>query len=137
MLHKLAESGRVLEVVVLPLLVNPLSVSVQATGKKRLILDLRYISKYLRKMRVKYEDWKIALSCFMTEAFMFSFDLKSGFQRTENFEGHQTYFGFSWKHGSSNLTMFTSLLFYLLVYRPRLKFSPQFWRVPLSSGLRG
>ena len=42
---ELAESGRVLEVVVPPLVVNPLSVSVQATGKKRPILDLRYVNK--------------------------------------------------------------------------------------------
>ena len=54
-------------------------------------------------MRVKYEDWKVALSYFMTEAFMFSFDLKRGYH---HIEGHQTYLGFSWKHGSSNFTKF-------------------------------
>ena len=102
-LSELVESGRVIEVVVPPLVVNPLSVSVQATGQKKLILDLRYVNKCLRKMRIKYEDWKIASSYFMTEAFMFSFDLKSGYHHIEIFEGHQTYLGFSWKHGSSNI----------------------------------
>ena len=43
-IRELVGSGRVLEVVVPPLVVNPLSVSVQATGKKRLILDLRYVN---------------------------------------------------------------------------------------------
>ena len=43
-IRELVESGRVLEVVVPPLVVNLLSVSVQATGKKRLILDLRYVN---------------------------------------------------------------------------------------------
>ena len=105
-IRELVESGRVIEVVVPPLVVNPLSVSIQATGKKRLILDLRYVNKCLRKMRVKYEDWKVALSYFMTEAFMFSFDLKSGYHHIEIFEGHQTYLGFSWRHGSSNFTKF-------------------------------
>ena len=105
-IRELVESGRVLEVGVSPLVVNPLSVSVQPSGKKRLILDLRYINKCLRKMRVKYEDWKIVLSYFMTEAFMFSFDLKSGYHHIEIFESHQTYLGFSWKHGSSNFTKF-------------------------------
>ena len=57
-------------------------------------------------MRVKYEDWKVALSYFMTEAFMFSFDLKSAYHHIEIFEGHQTYLGFSWRHGSSNFTKF-------------------------------
>ena len=105
-LSELVESGRVIEVVVPPLVVNPLSVSVQATGQKKLILDLRYVNKCLRKMRIKYEDWKIASSYFMTEAFMFSFDLKSGYHHIEIFEGHQTYLGFSWKHGSSNIIKF-------------------------------
>lgn len=84
--------------------------------KKSLILDLRYVNQCLRKMRVKYEDWKIALS-YMTEAFMFSFDLQSEYHHIEMFEGHQTYLGFSWKHGSSNLTkfyVFTVLPFGLL-----------------------
>ena len=36
--RELVESGLVLEVVVPPLVVNPLSVSVQATGKKGLFL---------------------------------------------------------------------------------------------------
>ena len=43
-IRELLESGRVVEVYVPPLVVNPLSVSVQATGKKRLILDLRYVN---------------------------------------------------------------------------------------------
>ena len=43
-IRELVESGRVLEVVVPPLVVNPLSVSVQVTGEKRLIIDLRYIN---------------------------------------------------------------------------------------------
>ena len=52
----LVESGRVVETKVPPRVVNPLSVSVQANGKKRLILDLRYVNKFLRKMQVKFED---------------------------------------------------------------------------------
>lgn len=48
-IRELVESNRVLEVVEPPMVVNPLSVSVQATGKMRLILDLRYINKCLRK----------------------------------------------------------------------------------------
>ena len=56
------ESGRFVETKVPPLVVNPLFVSVQANGKKRLVLDLRYFNKFLRKMHVKYEDWKTAMS---------------------------------------------------------------------------
>ena len=57
-------------------MVNPLSVSVQPSGKKRLILDLRCVNKHIIKQRVKYEDWRIGLSYFQNGAFMISFDLK-------------------------------------------------------------
>ena len=50
-IQELLESGRIVETNVPPQVVNPLSVSVQANGKKRLILDLRYVNKFLRKMR--------------------------------------------------------------------------------------
>ena len=73
-----------------PWVVNPLSVSVQANGKKRLIVDLRYINKFLHKMHIKYEDWKTAMSYFVQGADMFSFDLKSGYHHVKIFEHHQT-----------------------------------------------
>ena len=57
-IRELVESYRVLEVNSPPLVVNPLTVSVQANGKKRLILDLRHVNTLLSKMRIKYEDWK-------------------------------------------------------------------------------
>ena len=105
-IQDLVESGRVVETNVPPRVVNPLSVSVQANGKKRLILDLRYVNKFLRKMHVKYEDWKTAMSYFARGEYMFSFDLKSGYHHVEIFEGHQTYLGFSWKHSNSNQVKF-------------------------------
>ena len=41
-----------------PEIVNPLSVSVQSSGKKRLILDLRRINMYVFKQKFKCEDLK-------------------------------------------------------------------------------
>ena len=70
-----------METKVPPRVVNPLSVSLQANGKKRLVLDLRYVNKFLGKMHVKYEDWKTPM--------------KSGYHHVENFEGHQTCLAFS------------------------------------------
>ena len=60
-------------------------------------------------MRVKYEGYKIALSYFLTEAFTFSFDLKSGYYHIEIFERQS----------------FTCLQLCLLVYRLHLTFSPK------------
>ena len=57
---------------------------IQLCARKRdyIILDLRH-NEYLTKKRVKYEDWKIAMSYFTAGAFMFSFDLKSGYHHIE------------------------------------------------------
>ena len=59
---ELVNSGRVRMVNEQPFVVNPLSGFIQPCGKKRLILDLRYVNKSLIKKSVKYEDWKIGLS---------------------------------------------------------------------------
>ncbi|CAH3018979.1 unnamed protein product, partial [Porites evermanni] len=39
-----------------PHVVNPLSVSIQSCGKKRLILDLRHVNKHIWKEKFKFED---------------------------------------------------------------------------------
>ena len=53
-ISELIMSGRVLEVSQLPHVINPLSVSVQSSGKKRLILDLRYVNQYIKTEKIKY-----------------------------------------------------------------------------------
>ena len=63
-IKELLLTNRVVEKSNPPYVVNPLSVSVQVNGKKRLILDLRHVNKYLIKRKVKYEDWKVALAFF-------------------------------------------------------------------------
>ena len=77
-----------------PDVVNPLRVSIQPNGKKRLILDLRYINNFLIKHRVKYEDWKIALFYFQKGSFMITFDLKSGYHH-EIHSHHLRFLGFA------------------------------------------
>ena len=52
-LLELLSSGRVIQVVDAPFVVNPLSVSVLPGGKKRLILDLRHVNKCLKKYHFK------------------------------------------------------------------------------------
>ena len=39
-----------------PRFVNPLSVSIDSSGKKRLILDLKYINMHLYKDKIKFDD---------------------------------------------------------------------------------
>ena len=92
---ELLESHHVVKLSSPPYVVNPLSVSVQSNGNKR--LDLRHVNQYLYKQKVKYEDWKVALSYFQKDSHMISFDLKSGCHHIAIHPNYQTFFGFAWK----------------------------------------
>lgn len=102
----MADTGRIVSCLEPPTVISPLSVCIQSNGKKRLILDLRHVNTFLRKAHVKYEDWKIALSYFEKGAYMFSFDLKSGYHHVEIYEGHQTYLAFAWQCPSTGQMKF-------------------------------
>ena len=107
---ELLHSYRMVEVQAPPYVVNPLSVSVQPNGKKRLILGLRYVNEHLIKQRVEYKDWKIALSYFQKGAFMISFDLKSGYHHIVICPDHQTFLGFAWKFSGDTKYLLFCLL---------------------------
>ena len=83
-----------------PDVVNPLSVSVQSSGKKRLILDLRHVNFFVNKSKVKFEDAQSMLNSFIGESpsnlWAFSFDIKSGYHHIEIYPSHQRSLGFSW-----------------------------------------
>ena len=100
--RQLVNSGRVCRTERQAFIVNPLSVSIQPCGKKRLILDLRHVNRSLIKQRIKYEDWKIAMAYFSKNAYMFSFDSKSGYHRIEITQDHQTFLGFCWRSTDSD-----------------------------------
>lgn len=134
-IRELLLSGRVLEVPLLPHVINPLSVSVQRSGKKRLILDLRHVNQYLEKQKIKYEDWKVGLSYFQKGAFMISFDLKSGYHHIEIHTEYRTFLGFAWKFPDGNARryfIFTVLPFGLStaphIFTKTLKSLVKHWR---------
>ena len=84
------------EVFAPPAVINPLSVSIQKSGKNRLILDLRHVNQYLFKSKFRCEDVSIAREVLNPGDFMFSFDLKSGYHHVEIFPEHRQYLSFSW-----------------------------------------
>ena len=57
--------GSVVECSSPPSVINPLSVSIQSNGKKRLILDLRYPNSFVKKFTIKFEDAKTMLNSFI------------------------------------------------------------------------
>ena len=91
---------------------NPLSVSIQSSGKKRLILDLRHVNHFVWKQKFRCEDWRVLLSDVNKGDYLFSFDLKSGYHHIDIFPDHQTFLGFSWVFsGTVRYFCFASLPF--------------------------
>lgn len=95
-IRELLCSERIREVPQPPVVTKPLSVSVQANGKKQLILDLRYVNKHLVKHHFKYEDLKTGLAHFERGRYMFLFDLKSVYHHIKIHPFNQQFLGFSW-----------------------------------------
>ena len=95
---ELLKVGSVVQCPCPPVVVNPLSVSIQPNGKKRLILDLRHVNFFVQKSKIKFEDAKSFLECLVASpcAWACSFDIKSGYHHIEIFESDQQFLGFSW-----------------------------------------
>lgn len=110
---KLLRDNRIEEVFSSPDIVNPLSVSVQSSRKKRLILDLRHINLHLYKQKFRCEDLHTIKNVFAKDFFVFSFDLKSGYHHVDIFPDHRKYLAFSWDFGKGHTRyfQFTVLLF--------------------------
>lgn len=95
-LSDLLQNDFAMEVKQKPFCVNPLSVSVNSSGKERLILDLRHVNKHIHKFKVKFEGHCQALDFCKQGNMMFKFDLKSGYYHVNINEQFQKYLGFSW-----------------------------------------
>ena len=89
-----------------PDIVNPLSISVQSLGKKRLIPDLRHINLHVFKLKFRCEDISVALQIFSKGFYLFKFDLKSGYHHVEIFPDHRKYLAFSWVFGDGAVKYF-------------------------------
>ena len=95
---ELINNGCIQEVPFQPFVVNPLSVAIQKSGEKRIILDLSELNVYVAKNKIKFEDWKVALQFFERDCYMFKFDLTSGYFHLDICIEQQTYLGFSWNN---------------------------------------
>ncbi|VDI75750.1 Hypothetical predicted protein [Mytilus galloprovincialis] len=93
---ELSKNGCVHEVPFQPFVVNPLSVAIQKSGKKRLILDLSELNVYVLKNKIKFEDWKVAQQFFKKDIYLIIFDLRSGYFHLDICKEQHTYLGFSW-----------------------------------------
>lgn len=129
----LSVSGRVIEVPFQPVVVNPLTVSINSSGKKRLILDLRHVNKCIWKDKMRFEDVKLGLDYAEKWGYMFKFDLTSSYHHIGIAAKHQTFLGFSVKDGGrTKFFVFTVLPFGLssagFIFTKVLRVLVKFWR---------
>ena len=93
-----------------PYMVNPLTVSVPASGKKRLILDLREVNKHVWKEKIKYEDIKVALDFLEKGFYMIKFDITSAYHFINVADNHTDFLGFSWVGDAGNTVYYKFLV---------------------------
>ena len=93
---ELLRDNRIEEVFSSPDIVNPLSVSVQNSGKKSLILDLRHVNLHIYKQKFRCEDLHTIKNVCSKDFFVFSFDLKSGYHHVDIFHDHRKCLALSW-----------------------------------------
>ncbi len=109
---KLVQTSTVQEVAERPFFVSPLGVVVQASGKKRLILDLQALNEHVFAPHFKYETLAELPEVLQPGDFMFTADLKSGYHHVDMREECWTYLGFEWR---GRYYVFTQLPFGLNV----------------------
>ena len=99
-IQELLRVGSIVSCTCPPDVVNPLSVSVQSSGKKRLTLDLRHVNFFVKKSKITFEDAQCMLNLIIGKSpsnlWAYSFDIKSGYHHVEIYPTHQRFLGFSW-----------------------------------------
>ena len=74
---ELVYSGCVQNIPFIPYVVDPLSVATNKSGKKRLILDLSVLNKFVKKHKFKFEDWKLVIQFFKEDSYLYKVGLSS------------------------------------------------------------
>ena len=122
----------------MPHVCSPLSVVISNSGKKRLVIDRRYLNQHLLREKFTYEDLRLAMLMFEKGDFMFSFDLKAGYHHVDIDKKHWQYLGFAWNYGGeTKFYVFVVLPFGLAtacyLFTKLLRPLTKYWR---SRGLR-
>ena len=87
-IRELLRDGSAREVEFRPKVISPLSVATNSLGKKRLILDLRYVNAHLFKERISFDDWGSLKNLISENGFAYKFDLRKGYHHVEIAEAH-------------------------------------------------
>ena len=118
----------------IPHVCNPLSVVCNREGKLRLVLDLRFVNRYLWKCKFKYEDLRTVMTMFEREDYVITFDLKSGYHHVGMSQHQWKYLGFRWRSQCYVFTVFPfGLSSACYIFTKLLRPLVRFWR---ASGIR-
>jgi len=109
-IKSLLDRGLIVKCTNAPNVVNPLTVSSNNNGKKRLILDLRKVNLHVWKQSVKYEDLRLALMYIQKDFWMIKFDITSAYHFVDIFLPHTDYLGFAWEDCSGILVYYKFLV---------------------------
>ena len=89
-----------------PAVVNPLTVSMKH-GKQRLVLDLRYINKYLNKQACKIEGAETLMRYLPGATHLYGFDLKAGYHHVDMHPSQHCLLGFAYPDHTGKHRFFT------------------------------
>ena len=78
-----------------PYCVNPLQVAIQPNGKKRVILDLTHVNKFIPHQKFKMDTLQLAAPLLPQGGWCFSYDICKGFFHIDVAPEFRTYLGFS------------------------------------------
>ncbi|XP_053400643.1 uncharacterized protein LOC128557357 [Mercenaria mercenaria] len=95
-IQSLLSKGCIREVSAPPKVINPLTVAINRSGKKRLVLDCRHLNLDLFKYKCCFENHSVARDIFSKGDYLFSFDIKGAYHHIMIFPEHTTYLGFAW-----------------------------------------
>ncbi|XP_067676470.1 uncharacterized protein [Haliotis asinina] len=93
-----------------PVVANPLSVSVQSSGKKRLILDLSKVNDYVLKSSMKYDYWRTALFYIRQNDYSVKFDIHSAYHHFDISSSHTELLGFAWPDSTGRIHFYKFLV---------------------------
>jgi hypothetical protein len=127
-ISELLDNGCIHAVPFQPFVVNPLSVAIQSSGKKRLILNLSELNVCYKK-KINSKIGKLLSSIFSKDCYFFKLDLKFGYFHLDICVEQQTFLGFYW---NTHFYCFSVLVFGLSsvphIFTKCLRPMVKYWR---------
>ena len=97
-LKRLLESGAIIKSQFKPKCVLPIQCVPKKNDKLRLVLDCRYVNRYIKSPKFRQEGIESVAQQIREGDILISADLQDGFHHVNMHVNHWTYFGMQWRH---------------------------------------